>query len=151
MKSLAKVTILGILAEDPVIWDMKDGRKRAGLSVFTLRPRHNAEGHDLPDEKEWHRIVIINQRLAAYAEAHLTEEDQVHLEGELHTNFSRSETYGLQSLTEILLEHDSDKLMQLADVPGCDEAGTTLCMPVAAGGGQFGEARLDHQWFGCVA
>ncbi len=149
MNSLAKVIIMGTLAEDPVIRNMEDGRKMVGLSAFTLRAKHHDESRELPEEVEWHRVVITNQRLAAYAETNLAEDDQIYLEGELHTSFWQNETYELQSLTEILLEHEGDKLMRLS--PGCDEPATRLNIPAIAGNHGFGGSCFDHEKLGCVA
>jgi len=151
MLSLVKVTLIGTLAEKPVIQDMEGGCKKAGLSVFTQRHWHDAEAREARQEKEWHRVVIVNQRLAAYAEAHLSQDDQVYLEGELRTNFWRSETYELQSMAQILLWQEGDRLRRITDEPDCHDPESALRMLAVAKDAQLVEAPSDDELLGYVA
>lgn len=118
MRSLAKVTVRGTLAEDPVARIMESGRKLVGLSVFTEQTRCDTEPYDRLWVKGWHRIVIVNQRLAAAAEAELVKGDQVYLEGELHTRHWPNRGPEGQPLTEIHLEDHGGKLIRIADASG---------------------------------
>ena len=58
-------------------------------------------------------VVIIEERMAALAEAHLQNGDQVYVEGQLHTECWQDETYQWRSLTKILVWHESDQLRKL--------------------------------------
>jgi len=123
MLSVNKVIIIGVLADSPVIRGSEDGRKVIGLSVATMRHQSNAIDN-LLEGKEWHRIVITDPGLAAYAEAHLTKGEQIYIEGELQTMFWRDETFDWQSLTRIVLWQDSHRLKCIADGDCLELTGT---------------------------
>ncbi len=112
--SLNKVMLIGSLADKPQIREVEGGRRMVGLSVVTTRHWHDAKSGDERAGREWHRVVIINQRLAAFAEAHLAQDDQVYIEGELHTERWQDETFQWRFLTKILLWQDGDQLTRLS-------------------------------------
>lgn len=130
MLSVNKVMLIGILADNPVIRDIEDDRKVVGLSVVTLRRRSDVTDNHL-GSKEWHRIVITDPELAAYAEAHLVKGEQIYIEGELHTMFWRDETFDWQSLTRIVLWQDSHRLTCVADGDCLEPIGTPDMLKVA--------------------
>ena len=76
---------------------------------------------DVREGHEKHRVVIINQHLAAYAEAHLAKDEHVYVEGELHAEYWRGEIFEQRSSTEILLWQDCDQLVRFTpgQVPTC--------------------------------
>ena len=119
--SMNKVILVGILAEKPVIRRGEGGQKMAGLSVVTRRHWHDAETGEVRDGREWHRVVIFDQHLADFAEAKLRPDDQVYIEGELHTERWRDETYEWRSLTNIILWQNSDQLRRLSPDEPSDE------------------------------
>ncbi len=135
MISVNKVFLIGVLADEPVIQGTEDDRKIVGLSVFTTRRWCDASDGQQED-KEWHRIVITNPDLVAYAEAHLAKDDQIYIEGELHTMFWRDETFDWQSLTKILLWQDGHRLKRVTDDEDLEPAGTLDMLKAAR------EARL---------
>ena len=143
MLSVNKVILMGVVADEPVIRDIESDRKMAGLSVFTMRRWPDATGGHR-GSKEWHRIVITDPDLAAYAEAHLAKDDQIYVEGELHTMFWRDATFDWQSLTRIVLWQNGHRLKRVAD-DDCLAATGPLDMLKAAR-----EARL-FDTFGHVA
>jgi len=91
--SMNKVILVGCLAEKPVVREDEAGQKMVGLSVVTRRYWHDAETGEERAGQEWHRVVIFDQHLADFAEATLGPDDQVYIEGELHTERWRDETY----------------------------------------------------------
>jgi len=130
MLSVNKAILVGAVADKPVIRDIKGGRKMVGLSVFTAR-RWLKAGSDEQASKEWHRIVIVNPDLAAYAEAHLAKDDQIYVEGELHTMFWRDETFDWQSLTRIILWQEGHQIKRVSE-SDCLEATGELDLLKAA-------------------
>ena len=130
MLSVNKVILMGVVADEPVIRDIENDRKMVGLSVFTTRRWADAS-NDQQENKEWHRIVITDPDLAEYAAAHLRKDDQIYIEGELHTAFWRDETFDWQSLTRIVLWQDGHRLKRVAD-DDCLEAAGSLDMLKAA-------------------
>lgn len=128
MLSLVKVTVIGTLAEQPVIRTMEGHGKMVGLNVYTMRRSLDPKTRQACLEKEWHRVVITDKRLAAYAEDHLAKDDEIYLEGELHTDFWLDPTYELQSITYITLCQEGDKLRRIADEPDCQDPEVAIGM-----------------------
>jgi len=117
---LNKVTLLGCLTDRPLIREVGVGLKMVGLSLLTTRYWSDARTGDVQECNELHRVMIINQRLAAYAETHLSMGEHVYVEGELHTERWRDEIFEERSSTEILLWQDSDQLLRF--IPGQEPA-----------------------------
>jgi hypothetical protein len=151
MLSQVKVTAVATLAEKPVIRAMEGNRKMVGLSVYTMRRRHKTEAREIGLEREWHRVVITDQRLAAYAEAHLTEGDQVYLEGELLTSFCQSETFELRFISQICLRQEGDKLRRVTDEPDCNDPEIARRMLAVTRGAHLAVARRDDKLLECAA
>jgi len=150
--SMNKVILVGCLAEKPVVREDEAGQKMVGLSVVTRRYWHDAETGEKRAGQEWHRVVIFDQHLADFAEATLGLDDQVYIEGELHTERWRDETYEWRSLTKIILWQDGDQLRRLA--PGEEPAkliGEDDPMLAAAREAHLIETPSDRMWLGKVA
>jgi len=151
MFSPVKVTAIATLAEDPVIRTMEDRRKMVGLSVYTVRHECEAKAREPRQEKEWHRVVTTDQRLAAYAEAQLAQGDQVYLEGELVTNFCQSEMFELRFMPKICLWREGDKLRRVADEPGGNDPDLALSTVAVARDAHLAMALSDERLLTCVA
>jgi len=113
--SLNKVILAGTLANKPLIRETDAGRKMVGLSIVTTRQWHDAESGKPEEGQEWHRVVILQPPLAAFAEAELARGDDVYLEGELHTEFWRDDTYQWRTLTKVILWQEAHQLRRLTD------------------------------------
>ena len=113
--SLNKVILAGTLADEPRLRETNSGQRMAGLSIVTTRQWCDAESGKAEEGQEWHRVVILHTSLVAFAEAHLVQGDDVYLEGELHTEFWRDETYEWRTLTKIILWQDAHQLRRLSD------------------------------------
>ena len=135
MISVNKALLIGVLADEPVVQGTEGGQKIVGLSVFTTRRWCDA-GKGQQEDKEWHRIVVTDPDLVACAQEHLGKDDQIYIEGELHTMFWRDETFDWQSLTKILLWQDGHRLKRITDDDDLEPAGTLDMLKAAR------EARL---------
>ena len=113
--SLNKVILAGTLADKPVINEIEGGQKMVGLSIVTTRHWCDGKTGQEQEDQEWHRVVIIFEPLAAFAEANLVQGDEVYIEGELHTEFWLSETFESRTLTKIILWQEGHQLRRLAD------------------------------------
>lgn len=151
MLSLVKVTVIGTLAEKPVIRAMEGHGKMVGLNVYTMRRSLDPETRQAGLEKEWNRIVITDQRLAAYAEDHLAKDDEIYLEGELHTDFWQDATYGRQSITYITLCQQGGKLRRVADEPKSKDPDVAIGMLAMARDARTVMAPSDDSLLECVA
>ena len=110
--SLNKVMLIGRLDDVPQIREIEGGSKAVGLSIVTTRRDCDADVGEELTSTEWHRVVIIEERLVAFAETHLQRNDHVYIEGQLHTERWQDETYQWRSLTKILISQSSDQLQK---------------------------------------
>ena len=108
--SLNKVTLAGTLADKPMIRKIEGDQKMVGLSIITTRRWRDAYDDEEQQSQEWHRVLVLHEDLAAFAEAKLAPDDQVYIEGELQTERWLSETFETRTLTKIILWRDAHQL-----------------------------------------
>ncbi|MGI9507921.1 MAG: single-stranded DNA-binding protein [Geminicoccaceae bacterium] len=131
--SLAKVTIIGTLAEDPSVQPLGGNRNKIGLSVYTLNHWYDSKARCERTEKQWHRIVITEQHLGAYAMENLKLGDQVYIEGGIHTCYWYDTLYEQRSLTSIVVWRDGHRLARIDEEPTCDELEIALVLKALDG------------------
>lgn len=119
--SMAKVTIIGTLADDPRVQPIDGNNDKVGLSVYTSSHWYSSKERCEHTEKQWHRIVITEPALVAYAIENLARGDQVYIEGGLHTCYWYDTLYERRSLTSIIVWRDGHKLARVDEEPMCDE------------------------------
>jgi single-strand DNA-binding protein len=150
--SLNKVMLIGCLDDKPQVREVEGGQKMVGLSVVTTRHGQDAETSEQRQGREWHRVVIIDERLAAFAETYLGRDDQVYIEGQLHTERWQDDTYQWRSLTKILLSQDGGQLRRLSpDEASAEVNSSDGSMLAAAREAHLIETPSDETWLGRVA
>ncbi len=77
-RSVNKVILVGNIGRDPEVRETQNGTKVANVSLATNR-RPRGDGAERAD---WHRLTLWN-RLAQFAEEHVTRGDKVYIEGVL--------------------------------------------------------------------
>ena len=83
--SVNKVTLIGNLGKDPEVRTMQAGGKIVNLTVATSESWNDKASGERREVTEWHRVVIMNDRLADVAERFLVKGSKVYLEGKLQT------------------------------------------------------------------
>ena len=83
--SVNKVTLVGNLGKDPEIRNTQAGMKIVNLAVATSDSWNDKASGERKEQTEWHRVVIMNDRLADVAEKYLRKGSKVYLEGKLQT------------------------------------------------------------------
>lgn len=130
MSSLTKVVVKGTLAENPIVQLMRDHRKMVGLNVYTESRWYDDEAGHIQQKKEWHRVVITDQQVATYAERQLSKDDEVYLEGELHTADWQDAKSAVRSITYIKVHRWNDRLRCITDDLGSEEVKVSnACLP----------------------
>ena len=66
--SVNKVTLVGNLGKDPEIRNAQSGMKIVNLTVATSETWNDKASGERKELTEWHRVVIMNDRLAEVAE-----------------------------------------------------------------------------------
>ena len=83
--SVNKVILIGNLGKDPEVRYVVDGSKIANFSVATSESWKDKKTGERKDKTEWHKVVIMNERLAEVAEKYLRKGSKVYVEGQLQT------------------------------------------------------------------
>jgi single-strand DNA-binding protein len=80
-RSVNKIILVGNVGRDPDIQQTQNGTKVVHVSLATNRwiP---ADGEDSRERTDWHRLTFWN-RLAQFAEDHLSTGDRIYVEGRL--------------------------------------------------------------------
>jgi len=121
MASLNKVILIGHLGKDPEIRFTQEGLKVASFSVATSESWKDKETGEKKDKTEWHRIVVMNERLSDIAEKYMKKGSKVYVEGQLQTR-KWTDTSGQEHYTtEILLSRFKGSIILLSTKESVDE------------------------------
>jgi single-strand DNA-binding protein len=101
--SVNKVTLVGNLGKDPEIRSTQGGMKIVNLAVATSDSWNDKTSGERKEQTEWHRVVIMNDRLADVAEKYLKKGSKVYLEGKLQTRKWTDNSGQEKYTTEVLL------------------------------------------------
>lgn len=101
--SVNKVTLIGNLGKDPEIRNTQAGMKIVNLTVATSDTWNDKASGERQERTEWHRVVIMNDRLADVAEKYLRKGSKVYLEGKLQTRKWTDNAGQEKYTTEVLL------------------------------------------------
>ena len=78
-RSVNKIILVGNVGRDPDIQQTQNGTKVAHMSLATNRWTPGGEGEG-KERTDWHRLTLWN-RLAQFAEDHVSTGDRVYVEG----------------------------------------------------------------------
>ena len=148
--SLNKVTLIGNLGKDPEIRNTQAGLKIVNLTVATSDSWNDKMSGERKEQTEWHRVVIMNDRLADVAERYLKKGSKVYLEGKLQTRKWTDNAGQEKYTTEVLLGRFGAEML-LLDRAGANGGGedyaprSAPAKPAAArsGGGGGWDAKPD--------
>jgi single-strand DNA-binding protein len=134
--SVNKVTLVGNLGKDPEIRNAQSGMKIVNLTLATSDTWNDKATGERKEQTEWHRVVIMNDRLADVAEKYLRKGSKVYLEGKLQTR-KWTDNAGVEKYTtEVLLGRFGGELVLLDRNPnsggGEDYAPRASAAPKAA-------------------
>ncbi len=101
--SVNKVTLVGNLGKDPEVRSAQSGMKIVNLTVATSDSWTDKASGERKEQTEWHRVVIMNDRLAETAEKYLRKGAKVYLEGKLQTRKWTDQSGQEKYTTEVLL------------------------------------------------
>jgi len=101
--SVNKVILIGNLGKDPEIRALQDGSKVANFSIATSESWKDKATGERKDKTEWHKVVIMNDRLADVSEKYLKKGSKVYIEGQLQTRKWTDKAGNDHYPTEILI------------------------------------------------
>jgi single-strand DNA-binding protein len=101
--SVNKVTLVGNLGKDPEVRNAQSGMKIVNLTIATSDSWNDKTSGERKEQTEWHRVVIMNDRLADVAEKYLKKGSKVYVEGKLQTRKWTDNAGQEKYTTEVLL------------------------------------------------
>lgn len=111
--SVNKVTLIGNLGRDPEIRTTQSGMKIVNLAVATSEIWNDKTSGERQERTEWHRVVIMNDRLADVAERFLKKGSKVYLEGKLQTRKWTDQSGQEKYTTEVMMGRIGAELVLL--------------------------------------
>ncbi len=119
--SVNKVILVGNLGKDPEVRFMQDGGKVASFPVATGESWKDKTTGERKERTEWHRVVIMNDKLADIAERFLRKGSRVYVEGQLQTRKWTDQSGQERYTTEILLSRFKGELTLLDRLQSSDD------------------------------
>ncbi|MDR3736069.1 MAG: single-stranded DNA-binding protein [Acidobacteriaceae bacterium] len=113
MASINKATIVGNLGKDPEVRNTQNGQKIVNLTIATSDVWNDKTSGERKEQTEWHRVVIMNDRLADVAEKYLRKGSKVYLEGKIQTRKWTDNSGVEKYTTEIMLGRFGGELVLL--------------------------------------
>lgn len=101
--SLNKVMLIGNLGRDPEIRQTQDGFKIASFSIATSEYWKDKVTGERKDKSEWHRIVVMNERITDVVEKYVKKGTKVFVEGQLQTRKWTDKEGQERYTTEVLI------------------------------------------------
>lgn len=122
MSSINKVILLGNLGRNPEVRFAPNGLKIVILSLATTESWKDKTTGERKEKIEWHKIVIMNERLADVAEKYTKKGSKIYVEGQLQTRKWTDKTGIEHFVTEIVLPQYRGELVLLDTKATRDEA-----------------------------
>ena len=108
--SVNKVILVGNLGRDPEVRFTNDGMKIANFSIATSESWKDKATGERRERTEWHRIVIMNDRLSEICEQYIRKGTKVYVEGQLQTRKWTDQEGRERYTTEILISRFKGEL-----------------------------------------
>jgi single-strand DNA-binding protein len=113
--SVNKVILMGNLGQDPVISYSQDGNPIVRLSLATGESWKDKTTGEKKTKTEWHKIVILNNKLAEVAHKYLKKGSKIMIQGQLQTRKWIDDGAIERYVTEVLLKNFKGELIILSD------------------------------------
>jgi single-strand DNA-binding protein len=101
--SVNKVILVGNLGKDPEVRNAQSGMKIVNLTLATSDSWNDKASGERKEQTEWHRVVIMNEKLGEVAEKYLRTGSKVYVEGKLQTRKWTDQSGQDKYTTEVLI------------------------------------------------
>ncbi|HQT38155.1 MAG TPA: single-stranded DNA-binding protein [Acidocella sp.] len=132
MAGVNKVILVGNLGKEPEVRNAQSGMKIVNLTLATSDSWTDKASGERKEQTEWHRVVIMNERLADVAEKYLHKGSKVYLEGKLQTRKWTDNSGVEKYTTEVLLGRFGGELVLLDRNPNAPAGGEDYAPRAAA-------------------
>lgn len=109
-RGLNKICLIGNVGQDPEVRYTQDKNPVVVFSVATGESWKDKESGETREKTQWHRIVVYN-KLAEVAAAHVKKGTQIYLEGRLQTRKWTDNLGAERQSTEVVV--DMNGMLQL--------------------------------------
>lgn len=111
--SVNKVILVGNLGKDPEVRNAQSGLKIVNLTIATSDSWNDKASGERKEQTEWHRVVIMNDKLGEVAEKYLRKGSKVYIEGKLQTRKWTDQSGQDKYTTEVLIGRFGGELQLL--------------------------------------
>jgi single-strand DNA-binding protein len=111
--SVNKVILVGNLGKDPEVRTTQSGMKMANFTLATSETWNDKASGERKEQTEWHRVVVMNERIADVAEKYLKKGTKVYVEGKLQTRKWTDQSGQEKYTTEVVIGRFNGELTML--------------------------------------
>jgi single-strand DNA-binding protein len=111
--SVNKVILVGNLGKDPEVRTTQSGMKMANFTLATSETWNDKMSGERKEQTEWHRVVVMNERIADVAEKYLKKGAKVYVEGKLQTRKWTDQSGQEKYTTEVVIGRFNGELTML--------------------------------------
>lgn len=111
--SVNKVVLVGNLGKDPEIRTPQNGKKIASLTLATSESWNDRQTGERKERAEWHRVSVLNEKVAEIAERYLHKGSKVYVEGQLQTRKWTDQQGQERFTTEVVISGFKGELVML--------------------------------------
>jgi single-strand DNA-binding protein len=120
--SVNKVILVGNLGKDPEVRNAQSGMKIVNFNIATSDSWNDKASGERKEQTEWHRIVIMNEKLAEVAEKYCRKGSKVYVEGKLQTRKWTDQSGQEKYTTEVLIGRFGGELQLLDRNPNASSS-----------------------------
>jgi single-strand DNA-binding protein len=121
--SVNKVILIGNLGKDPEVRNAQNGSKIVTFTLATSETWNDKASGERKEKTEWHRVVVLNDRIADVAERYLKKGRKVYVEGSLQTRKWTDQSGQEKYTTEVVIDRFRGDLTLIDNNRGGDEGG----------------------------
>jgi len=126
MSSLNKVTLIGNVGQSPKISFTKDGSQIANFSLATSELWKDKVTGERKSKTEWHRIVVMNDRIVDVIDRFVRSGSRIYVEGQLQTRKWTDNSGVDRYSTEIIIGRFRGDILLLDSRPDVAESTDAL-------------------------
>lgn len=119
--SVNKVILVGNCGKDPEVRTTQDGKKIVQISLATSESWNDRASGERRERTEWHRIVVMNERIGEVAEKYVRKGSKIYVEGSIQTRKWTDQSGVERYSTEVVIGAFRGE-MQLLDSRGNGDA-----------------------------
>ncbi len=129
--SVNKVILIGNVGRDPEVRTAAGGDKIANLSLATSETWTGKDG-EKQERTQWHRIVVLSDRLADVVGQYVRKGSRIYVEGSLQNRSYTDRDGNERHLTEVVLSRFRGELVLLDSKQASDNVQTGIAPPAAS-------------------